>query len=234
MEGDVAAHNDNDDADRLWPPAFKAAIFDFDGTISDTAALWRQIDEAFLGSRGIECPKDYSRTLSALGFAAGARYTIERFGLSETTQEICDEWNQMGRTLYESNVKLRPGAENYIFALHRQGIPVALATTNDRDVLDAMRHVDVNSLFDVRVHTGELGLAKDRPEVYLDTAQRLGIRPEECIVFEDLTVAVRSAQATGMATCGIRSNDPTQDVSELRAVSDLWLDDWQDIDVDPS
>ena len=125
--------------------------------------------------------QDYSRTLSALGFAAGARYTIERFGLSATTQEICDEWNQMGRTLYESNVELRPGAENYICALHRRGIPVALATTNDRDVLDAMRHVDVNSLFDVRVHTGELGLAKDRPEVYLDTAQRLGVRPEECL-----------------------------------------------------
>lgn len=128
MERDVAAHNDNDDANRLWPLAFKAAIFDFDGTISDTAALWRQVDEAFLGSRGIECPKDYSRTLSVLGFAAGARYTIERFGLSATTQEICDEWNQMGRTLYESNVELRPGAENYICALHRRGIPVALAT----------------------------------------------------------------------------------------------------------
>ena len=50
MERDVAAHYDNDDAGRLWPPAFKAAIFDFDGTISDTAALWRQVDEAFLRS----------------------------------------------------------------------------------------------------------------------------------------------------------------------------------------
>ena len=121
----------------LWPPRFEAAIFDFDGTIADTAAVWREVDLAFLGQRGLEFTDDYSRALSALGFEAGARYTIERFGLKERPEDICAEWNRMGRALYRTRVALRPGAEAYIRALRAAHVPCALAPTNDPDVLAA-------------------------------------------------------------------------------------------------
>ncbi len=217
------------DLDGIWPPSFKAAIFDFDGTISDTASLWNRVDLVFLGSRGLPYTPDYGRALSALGFAAGAQYTIERFGLKESVQEICDEWNRMGRALYESEACLRPGAERYIRALKAAGIPCALATTNDRGVLDAMQNVDIDGLFDKRLHAGELGVAKDVPDVYVAAARELGEAPGDCIVFEDLAVALRSAKRAGCVTCGVRSNDPHQEVREMRAVADLWLEDWEDI-----
>ena len=60
----------------LWPPSFKGAIFDFDGTISITRDVWTEGDRVFLGARGFEVTPDYQRALSALGFEAGARYTI--------------------------------------------------------------------------------------------------------------------------------------------------------------
>lgn len=219
----------SDDANRLWPPAFKAAIFDFDGTISDTASLWKRVDLAFLGARGIPYSPDYGRALSALGFAAGAQYTIERYGLRESVQEICDEWNRMGRALYEAEACLRPGAEAYIRDLGQAGIPCALATTNDRAVLDAMRKVKVDDLFDVRLHAGELGVAKDVPDIYQEAARQLGQEPADCIVFEDLAVALRSARQAGCVTCGVRSNDPHQEVDEMRSICDLWLDGWEGV-----
>ena len=218
--------------DILWPPHFDAAIFDFDGTIADTASLWHEVDLAFLGQRGLEYTEDYSRTISALGFEAGARYTIERFHLKESAADICDEWNRMGRALYRTRVTLRPGAEAYIRALREAGVPCALATTNDPDVLDSMQKVDVSSLFDARVQSRDVHAAKDVPTIYLEAASRLNVEPGRCIVFEDIVVGILSAKRAGMTTCGVRSNDPTQQVSELQSVADYFLDDWTDIRLD--
>ncbi len=213
----------------LWPPRFKAAIFDFDGTISDTASLWQRVDEAFLGSRGHAVPEDYARKMSTLGFEAGARYTIERFGLRDSVQEICDEWNAMGRALYRDEARLLPGVREYVQALRGRGVHIALATTNDPDVLNSMRGIDMDALFDVRVHGKDVPVPKTKPDIYLEAARRVGVAPRECIVFEDLVAGIRSASGAGMLTCGVVSNDPTQDVKEVRAAADLLLWDWRDI-----
>lgn len=58
-------------------------------------------------------------------------------------QDIVDEWNRLGAALYETSVVLRPGAERYLRALRKDGVPLALATTNNPHVLGSMRHVDV-------------------------------------------------------------------------------------------
>lgn len=213
----------------LWPPSFEAAIFDFDGTIADTASIWHEVDLAFLGARGLPYDEEYPRRLSALGFEGGAAYTVKRYGLKEDPADICAEWNRMGRALYRTRVTLRPGAEHYIRALREAGVRVALATTNDKDVLDSMQHVDVDSLFDVRVHGREVARAKDHPDIYLEAAARLGVSPERCVVFEDIVPGLLSAKRAGMVACGVLSNDPVQQVAEIRRVADLVLEDWQDI-----
>ncbi len=213
----------------LWPLRAKAAIFDFDGTLASTAHLWHEVDAAFLGKRGLPLTKEYPERLAALGFAEGARYTIEQFGLNETVEQICDEWNRMGAQLYRDSVRLRPGAQEYILALRSVGIPCALATTNDTGVLNSMRHIDVDGLFDVRVHGAEVSRGKDHPDIYLEAARRLSVNPQDCIVFEDIVPALKSAKLAGMVACGVHANDPTQDVQTAQSVADLWLDDWRDL-----
>ena len=218
---------------QLWPPAFDAAIFDFDGTIADTAAIWHKVDETFLALRGIEpVPEDYARMLTILGFEGGARYTIERFGLKDTEEDIRDEWNRMGQAFYRTDVQLRPGAEHYIRALRARNIPLALATTNDPDVLDAMEKVDVNALFDVRVHGCEVGVPKTEPDIYLEAARRMGVEPARCIVFEDIAPGLRAARRAGFRTCALHSGDPTQLLDDVRDAAELYLHDWEDIELD--
>lgn len=214
----------------LWPFAAGAAIFDFDGTLADTAHIWREVDLEFLARRGLPYTPDYPQRLAALGFAGGAQYTIERFGLNETVEQICDEWNRLGRKLYRNTVTLRPGALGYIMALKDAGIPCALATTNDREVLGAMRLIDVYGLFDACVHGAEVGVGKDQPDIYYEAAHRLGVDPGVCLVFEDIVPALCSAKRAGMVACGVRANDPNQVLEETMAVSDCWLEDWRDID----
>ena len=210
----------------LWPPSFSTAIFDFDGTLAETWPLWRQVDEIFFSSRGLPFDEDASTTLATLGFAAGAQWCVERYHLRDEVADIVNEWNRLGAALYESEVRLRPGAEAYVRALRSRGVRVGLATTNDPHVLGAMRHVDVGGLFDEVVCGREVARGKDHPDIYLEAARRMGADPAGCVVFEDILPGTLSAARAGMATVAVASSDPRQPASELRLTADLWIDGW--------
>ena len=212
---------------RLWPPSFSAAIFDFDGTLAQTWHLWRRVDEIFFATRGLPFDEDASATLATLGFAAGAQWCVERYRLRDEVSDIVDEWNRLGAALYETEVRLRPGAEAYLRALRGAGVPLALATTNDPHVLGAMRHVDVYGLFDEVVCGLEVARGKDHPDIYLEAARRLGAAPEGCVVFEDILPGVLSARRAGMATVAVRCDDPRQPGSALRREADAWIEGWE-------
>ena len=217
------------DTTRLWPPAFRAAIFDFDGTLASTADLWREVDEAFLAKRGIPYTPEFPHMLTTLGFAAGAEWCIKRFGLSDTPEDICAEWNEMGSALYRTKVELRPGAEAYLRALRELGVPIGMATTNDANVLRSMERVSIDELFDVIVCGTDVSIGKDQPDIYLECARRLCMPCEDCLVFEDIVPGLLSAKSIGMQTCGVRSGDPIQDFAAIVRVSDIAIDTWEDI-----
>lgn len=218
------------DTTRLWPPAFDAAIFDFDGTIADTAWIWEEVDRTFLGARGIPYTQEYARMLSVLGFASGAQYTIETYGLkNETPEEICAEWTRLSHALYHTRVELRPGAEAYIRALRARGVPTALATANEPELISSMRLVDVDGLFDVCVHGRDVGTTKDQPDIYLEAARQMGVEPARCIVFEDIEPGIRAAREAGFVTCAVNSGDSAQLLDDVRDAAELYLSDWRDL-----
>ena len=216
----------------LWPPVFDAAIFDFDGTIANTAWIWEQVDRIFLGQRGIPYTEDYARMLAVLGFTAGAQYTIETYGLDERPEDIIDEWTRLSHALYSTSVELRPGAERYLKALHAQGVRLALATANEPELISAMELVDTDGLFDICIHGRDVGAAKDQPDIYLEAARQLGVAPERCIVFEDIVPGIVAARDAGFLTCAVNAHDPAQDLAEIIVASDLILDHWRDIPCD--
>lgn len=212
----------------LWPFAFQAAIFDFDGTLASSAGVWSKVDHTFLARRGLEYTPDLSCDLATLGFAAGARYVIDRFGLDESPDDICDEWNDLARDLYARNVCLRPGAEEYVRALRGAGVPVALATTNDPEVIDSLSpRIDMRGLFDERVFGCEVEAPKNQPDIYLEAARRLGVEPWGCIVFEDIVPGLLACESVGMTGCAVRSNDPSQTIADIIKAGDLFLEDWR-------
>ena len=213
----------------LWPPSFGAAIFDFDGTLAETSALWRRVDEIFFATRGLEFDESASSILATLGFAEGARWCVETYRLRDEVQDIVDEWNRLGAALYETSVVLRPGAERYLRALRGAGVPLALATTNNPHVLGSMRHVDVYKLFDEVVCGVDVSRGKDHPDIYLEAARRLGAQPSGCLVFEDILPGVLSAREAGMTTVAVRSDDARQPVGALKREADHWLDDWESV-----
>jgi HAD superfamily hydrolase (TIGR01509 family) len=213
----------------LWPCPFKAAIFDFDGTLADSLGIWRKVDDLFFERRGLSYRPDYAEKLSALGFEDGARFTIETYGLTDTVQDICDEWNALGRELYRTSVHLRPDAQSYVECLQAAGIACALATTNNAAVLDALEdRIPLTSLFPVRIHGADVPRhTKDHPDIYLEAARRLGVAPSDCILFEDLPAGIQTGHSIGMTTVAVLSeNTPDELAQRLRDAADYSINGW--------
>lgn len=217
-------------AEALWPLAYDAAIFDFDGTLAHSGDVWHEVDRLFLEHRGIPYDEDLDEALAPLTFEGCAEYVRARFGLNESIESICREWNDTAVELYTNQVELRPGAHAYLEALVAAGIPCALATTNDPQVIAASNHrTHVQELFCVQVYGTDVNAPKTKPDIYLEAARRLGVAPERCIVFEDVIEGVRSAKSAGMATCAIATDgNPANEAAKVRE-ADVFISSWEEV-----
>lgn len=215
--------------ERFLAHAARAAIFDFDGTLAASGGVWGRVERTFLERRGIPYDAGFGERLAAMGFEDRALHTIGHYGLDDTVQQVCDEWNALGREFYAAEVQLRPGAATYVRALRAACVPVALATTNDPDVLAAMEpRTHVLELFDARVHGRDVARhTKDHPDIYLEAARRLGVAPHDCLVFEDILPAVGTAHSVGMRVVGVRTNSPRQPWDDIRREADLAIEGWE-------
>ncbi|NEG55742.1 HAD family hydrolase [Bifidobacterium platyrrhinorum] len=208
----------------------KAAIFDLDGTLLDSMGVWERIDIDFLGRRGIPVPPDYTVAVAPMQFHEIADYTIARFGLEETPEQVMAEWDAMAHEAYAHAVQAKPGALAYLRELKAEGVRLGVATTLTRGLREpALKHTGLFDLFDDIVSVDELGCAgKSQPDVYLMEAARLGVEPRDCTVFEDLLVAVRSAKAAGMRVWAMRDDSSAADWPAIVREADGVLTDFRD------
>ena len=206
----------------------KAAIFDLDGTLLDSMGVWKRIDADFLAQRGFEVPDDYVTTVSAMQFRQIAEYTIARFGLDETPEQLMDTWNEMARVAYCTVVEAKPGALTYLEELHARGVGLAVATSLPPMLREpALDHAGMRDLFDVTVSVDDVGdVGKDRPDVYLAAARKLGVQPRDCTVFEDLLAGMRSARSVGMRVWAMYDDSSAADWPAIRELADGTLFDF--------
>lgn len=192
----------------------KGAIFDLDGTLFDSLWVWEEIDKRFLSRRGIEVPSWYSKAIGAMNFREAAEFTIKTFGLNETPELLMQEWMDMARSIYANEIKLKPMAKEFLFALKSKGIKLSIATSSTRDLyMPALIGNGVDELFTVIMDTSETK-SKEFPDIYLKVAKFMGLDPSECVVFEDLPVALWSAKRGGFKTVAVydRHSEDTTDV----------------------
>ena len=208
---------------------FEAVIFDLDGTLLDSMDVWEKIDICFLQKRGLTVPADYVAEICARSFEEAAQYTIDLFGLSEKSEDIIREWNEMAVYEYAHHVKLSPYAWEYLIELKKRGMKLAVATGLPRELfLPCLEHNSVLGLFDILCSTDEIKRGKEYPDIFELAAQRLGAVPQHCLVFEDVLPAVKSAKQAGMLVCAVYDKYSARYRVQMEQVADLYIADFRD------
>ncbi len=207
----------------------KAVIFDLDGSLVDSMWVWQEIDLEFLGVRGIDLPKDYQKEIEGMSFTETACYSIERFQLSETVEELKQIWTEMARDKYRHEVFLKPGAEEFLIHCKRKNIPMGIATSNSREL--------VNTLFKARgldryislvVTACDVNRGKPAPDVYLEAARQLQTPPKDCLVFEDVPAGILAGKRAGMTVCAVEDAFSSEYKEEKLRLADFYIQNYRE------
>lgn len=202
----------------------KAAIFDLDGTLLDSMGVWAQIDVDFLGKRGIPVTDAYVKAVTSMGLREAAEYTIQRYGFAQTPEEIMDEWNRMCREAYAHTIPLKPHAKGTLARLRQAEVKLGVATALSPDLyVPALRRNGIYPWFDALTSAQEVRRGKGFPDIYLLAAQRLGVEPPQCMVFEDILSGILGAKAGGFYTCGVYDESSAHDWEKICAAADRTL-----------
>lgn len=208
----------------------KAAIFDLDGTLIDSMWVWEQIDIDYLSSRGKSIPKGLKEKINHLSFKQTAEYFKDNFKLVESIEEIMDCWHLMAYEHYSKNVRLKVGALEFLEKLKSLGIKIGLATSNSTPLLEAALHANnIYDLFDAITITDEVKRSKANPDIYLLSAKKLNVSPEDCMVFEDILAAVEGAKLAGMRVTGVFDKSAEHQKNDLLEKCDYYIQDFRDL-----
>lgn len=208
----------------------KAVIFDLDGTLVDSMWMWKEIDIEFLGRYGYECPDDLQSVIQGMSFSETAVYFKERFKLSMTLHEIKEIWVQMSIEKYRSEVPLKAGVEPFLAYLRSMNIRTGIATSNGRDMVDAvLMSLNVDRLFDRVTTACEVASGKPSPDIYLKVAADLCVKPEDCLVFEDIPAGILAGKRAGMRVCAIEDEFSLNLTKEKKELADYYIKDYEEL-----
>lgn len=192
---------------------FRAAVFDFDGVVADTEAIHFRSFRDLLRPFGIEVDENrYYYEYSGVG--ARKIMEIEIRGNADTAGFSGDEIRglvEKRRELFvkyalESDLKPTEGLVSFLHKLHKMGIFTAIASGSRKSVIiPLLEKMGLENEFCAIVGGEEVANKKPHPETFFKAAELLGVKPEECVAFEDSNSGVESAMAAGMRVFAIKS-----------------------------
>lgn len=208
---------------------FEAFLFDLDGTLVDSMWMWKQIDIDYLEKHNIEMPSDLQKKIEGMSFTETAVYFKNEFGIEDDIDTIKAEWNQMADDTYKNKVKLKNGAKEFITFLKANNKKIGISTSNSKELTHTcLSALEIEDIFDTIVTGCDIKAGKPSPDIYLETARRLNISSDKCIVFEDIPYGILAGKNAGMKTCAVLDDYSSDVYEEKKELADYFVEDLAD------
>lgn len=181
-------------------------IFDMDGVLVDGEPLHYEIVRRLLADEGVEFSlADYQRYLGTTLEHTWGDLRV-RYGLRRSYDWYAAAYDAAVVRSYREDAELLPGASALLERLSEAAVPLALASSSNREWVDAaLAALSLERFFTATVAGDEVSQGKPSPEIYLRAAERLGASPRECMAVEDAPAGIAAACAAGMAVVAVRT-----------------------------
>lgn len=207
----------------------KFAIFDMDGTLVDSGAVWARLAKEYLAGLGVNLSSQLIEDTSHLTMPETASYFVQVLNLPLPPEKIASDINSRMEQRYRTDIPLKPGAFSLLERLYAAGFKMCVASSTSPALIDAcLRRLGVRDCFQFLLSSEEVGVGKSKPDVYLEAARRLGSKPENTFVFEDLLFAVKTAKSAGFPVVAVYDRESAGDREALEALADRYITRWDD------
>ena len=181
----------------------EGVVFDLDGLLLDSERVWDEARQALARERGLPWPETATRDMMGMSSPEWSAYMHDAVGLAEPPGEISAEVVRRLEEIYRRALPLFDGAVEAVARLAARW-PLGLASSSNRELIDLVLQLsELSPLFQVTVSSEEVARGKPAPDVYLEAARRLGIRPEHGAAIEDSENGIRSAKAAGLRVLAV-------------------------------
>ena len=176
-----------------------ALIFDLDGVLVDSEARWDAARRAVVAEAVGTWTEEATSAMQGMSAPEWERYLVDELGASLEPAEAGRRVVTAMADGYREDLPLLPGA---VAAVRRcaEAFTLGVASSANASIVAlALELAGVDGCFAARCSSEEVARGKPAPDVYVETARRLGVEPAECVAVEDSTNGLRSAHAAGMA-----------------------------------
>ena len=184
--------------------SFRAVIFDLDGVLADSEPWWNEIDAKLLAEYGASYHGEHHREVLGVSYRLAVEFYKKAFNITGPTEEMMRRRGEIATDYFANRIGTFPHARKVLQELRDMRLHLAVATSSvsasARPFLD--RH-QLTEFFEVIVTGDEIEHGKPKPDIYLRTAEKLQISPDECLVIEDSLSGIAAANAAKMRVAAI-------------------------------
>jgi HAD superfamily hydrolase (TIGR01509 family) len=203
-----------------------AVVFDLDGLMFNTEALYQQVGTELLARRGKRFEAELLDRIMGRQNAVALQIMIDWHGLSDTVPILANESEQIFAGILDEQLECMPGLEALLEALQAAGVPKSIATSSSRRFVEnVLGRFDFAPRFEFILTSEDVVEGKPHPEIYEKAAARFGLPPARVMVLEDSEIGCRAAVAAGTFAVAVPSGHSRKhDFTGVRFVAESLAD----------
>ena len=215
----------------------RAVVLDMDGVLVDSEIHWKRVESKFLGGLvpgwGAE---DQQSIIGMSAYDVHARL-VANYSVTLSRDDFLNYYGGLSQQIYGVESSLISGALEFIEMIHKHGLPLGVASSSPHAWIDiVLDRFELRRFFSSVVSSDDFqGKGKPAPDIYLRSAELLGVEAEHCFAVEDTSKGIASAKAARMKCAGLLNgfNSGTDLTAadfvadgfkelEIGAISSLW------------
>ena len=210
----------------------KAVIFDMDGVIIDSEPIHYKLSKLYFNELGLDITDEEYYTFVGIGDKEIFARLKNKYNLMLKSDEMAATYEKRYIEYLKQMENEEPirGVDILIRNLHKKGLLLAVGSSASRENIGiVLKSFHLEGYFDTIVSGYDVENSKPFPDIYIRSAEKLGVDPAECIVIEDSSNGVKASKSAGMKCIAYKNrNSGEQDLSQ----ADIIIDSFEKVEFD--